>query len=76
MTAPADIAIAEDAYRRGDFRAARAAAKAIAAAADARPEDKQRAAEILAATGVDPAAVVAFAITAALLAFLIAHYVF
>jgi hypothetical protein len=73
--APEELAKAEACYKRGDFREARKIAKAIVATADSPSADKERAAKILTATGIDPIAIVAFSVTALLLAFLIAHYV-
>jgi hypothetical protein len=73
--APSNLSQAEACYRRGDFLEARKIAKAIAASADSPPEEKERAAKILKATGADPVAIAAFLVTALLLAFLIAHYV-
>jgi len=75
MSETPDIARLEACYERGDFLEARKVAKAIAAAADSPSADKARAAKILKATGFDPVAIAAFAVTALLLAFLIAHYI-
>lgn len=71
-----DISAAESLYRRGDFAGARRIAKAIAAAAESSPSARARAEEILAATGIDPVATGAFVLTALVLLFLVAHYVF
>jgi hypothetical protein len=71
-----DISAVESLYRRGDFAEARRLARAIAAAGDSPPSSRARADEILAATGIDPVAVGAFAVTALVLLFLVAHYVF
>jgi hypothetical protein len=75
MSEVPDIARLEACYERGDFFTARRLAKAIAAAADSAPADKERAAQLLKAMGIDPVAIGAFLITALLLAFLIVHYV-
>jgi hypothetical protein len=75
MSEAPDIARLEACYKRGDFRTAREIAKVIVAAEDRPSPERKRAAEILTATGIDPVAIGAFLITAALLAFLIAHYV-
>jgi len=75
MSQAPEISRLEACYERGDFLEARRLAKAIAAAADSPPADKERAAKILSATGFDPVAIGAFLITALLLALLIAHYV-
>ena len=73
--APPNLVEAEACYERGDFREARRIAKAIVASADGPAEERERAAKILTATGVDPIAIVAFSVTALLLALLIARYV-
>jgi hypothetical protein len=75
MSSAPEIAQAEACYQRGDFLTARRLAKAIVAAEDSPTAERTRAAQILAATGVDPVAIVAFLVTALLLAFLIARYV-
>jgi hypothetical protein len=75
MSQAPELARLEACYARGDFRAARAAAKGIIASAEAPAADKKRAADILRAIGIDPVAIAAFLVTAVLLAFLIAHYV-
>jgi len=72
---PPSLPEAEACYRRGDFREARKLSKSIVAAADSTPADRERAAKLLTATGIDPVAIAAFLVTALLLAFLIAHYV-
>jgi len=71
-----DISAVESLYARGDFANARRLAREISAQADGAPADRTRAREILAATGIDPVVVGAFAATSLVLAFLIAHYVF
>jgi len=75
MNEAPDIARLEACYERGDFLEARKIAKAIVSTEDRPSTERKRAAEILAATGADPVAIAAFAVTALLLAFLIAHYI-
>ena len=71
-----EISAVESCYARGDFAAARGLARAIAADAARADKERARAREILAATGIDPVAIGAFAVTALVLLFLVAHYVF
>ncbi len=68
------IETAERFYRAGQYGNARRLARQIAKSASSTDE-KNRAAHILKATGIDPAAVVAFAVTGGLLLFLIFRYV-
>ena len=70
-----DIDTAERRYRAGDYRTARRLAKRIEQSA-ANEDAKTRATRILRATGVDPFAIAAFAITGGLLLFLIIRYIF
>lgn len=73
--AATDIALLEELYGRGDFAGARRLAREIAAAKDSPPAARARAEEILAATGIDPVAAGAFALTALVLLFLVARYI-
>jgi hypothetical protein len=71
-----EISMAESCYARGDFKEARRICRAIAEDSENAPADRARASKILTATGIDPVAIGAFALTAIVLVFLIAHYVF
>ena len=67
---------AEAAYHAGDYRTARRIARALAADAETSEAERRRARQILAATGIDPVALGAFALTAGLLVYLLFRYVF
>ena len=75
VTAPEDmLKEADRAYRAGDFRVARRLAKEARRTEGARPEVEERAAKLLAATGIDPVAAAVFVGTLALLVFLVVRY--
>jgi hypothetical protein len=66
---------AELAYRAGDYRAARSAARE-AVRDESRPAaERERAGRVLRATGVDPWAVAAFLLTGGVIAYLLLRYV-
>jgi hypothetical protein len=66
---------AEILYKAGDYRGAREIAKKIESLDQVDDGEKQRAKQILTATGVDPMVSIAFFITAALIVFLIVWYI-
>jgi hypothetical protein len=67
------LAEVERLYRVGDFRAARARCREILSS-DAPAHVRDRVDEILAATGIDPAAIAAFSLSIVVLIYLIVHY--
>jgi len=67
---------ARELYDRGDFKAARAAARQNIESEKSSKEAKEDATRILQATGVDPIAVLVFAGTAVLLGYLVLRYLF
>lgn len=68
------IKLAESAYRTGDFKRARKLARQALDQTAADSEAGGRAAEILKATGIDPLAIIVFALTTCVLLFLILRY--
>jgi hypothetical protein len=68
------IKLAESAYRAGDFKRARQLARQALEQTETDSEVGGRAAEILGATGIDPLAIVVFAVTSCVLLFLILRY--
>jgi hypothetical protein len=65
---------AESAYRSGDFKRARQLARQALDQTDSESAVGGRAGEILRATGIDPLAIVVFALTTCVLLFLILRY--
>jgi hypothetical protein len=68
------IKLAESAYRSGDFKRARQLARQALEQTDSKSAVGGRAGEILRATGIDPLAIVVFALTTCVLLFLILRY--
>jgi len=69
------LAEARRSYDRGDFRSARRLASSTLEDGELPPSDREEARRLLAATGIDPVAVLVFAGTLALLVFLVIRYV-
>jgi hypothetical protein len=66
---------AEIAYRVGDYATARRLSRETAGDGCRPAPERERAKRILRATGIDPCAVGAFLLTAAVIAYLIVRYV-